>query len=213
MLSHSSERDLGSMNWLLCFIEQCKQACLQNCSCEAAIFRYNNNVSDGYCNIQAEVLSFREGPIPNYNLIKVHRNQRKLVAIIAGSSFGAFVVLCALIVSLLVMMWRNNRDTGEDDMNLIPGMPTRFSYEHLRIATDDFRVKLGSGGFGTVFKGKFGDGTEVAVKRLDKRSQGMKEFLAEVSIGSLHRFNLVRLIGYCAEKAGRLLVYEQWVFG
>ncbi|KAF7112818.1 hypothetical protein RHSIM_RhsimUnG0189700 [Rhododendron simsii] len=208
MLGHSSERDLRGMNRLLRFIGQCKQAYLQNCSCEAAIFRYNNNVSDGYCNIPVEFLSFREGPIPNYNLIKVQRNQRKLVAIIAGSSFGAFVVLCAVIVSLLVMMRRNNRDTGEDDMNLIPGMPTRFSYEHLQIATDDFRLKLGSGGFWTVFKGKLGDGTEVAMKRLGQRGQGMKEFLAEVSIGSLHHFNLVRLIGYCAEKAGRFLVYE-----
>ena len=49
----------------------------------------------------------------------------------------------------------------------------------------------------------------------------MREFLAEVeTIGSLHHFNLVRLVGFCAEKSCRLLVYEylcngsldNWIF-
>uniref|UniRef100_A0A5B7BJ19 non-specific serine/threonine protein kinase n=1 Tax=Davidia involucrata TaxID=16924 RepID=A0A5B7BJ19_DAVIN len=88
-------------------------------------------------------------------------------------------------------------------------MPGRFSYEDLHVATEDFKEKLGAGGFGSVFKGTLRDGTKVAVKRLDKLSRGMKEFLAEVeSIGSIHHFNLVRLIGFCAEKSCRLLVYE-----
>ncbi|RZS13343.1 hypothetical protein BHM03_00044913 [Ensete ventricosum] len=28
--------------------ESCKQACLKNCSCRAALFQYSGNVSDGY---------------------------------------------------------------------------------------------------------------------------------------------------------------------
>uniref|UniRef100_A0A6N2KI48 non-specific serine/threonine protein kinase n=1 Tax=Salix viminalis TaxID=40686 RepID=A0A6N2KI48_SALVM len=63
--------------------------------------------------------------------------------------------------------------------------------------------------------------TAIAVKRLDNLSQGKREFLAEVeTIGSVHHFNLVRLIGFCAEKSCRLLVYEymsngsldSWIF-
>jgi len=59
------------------------------------------------------------------------------------------------------------------------------------------------------------------VKRFDGFSQIKKSFLAEVkTIGSVHHFNLVRLIGFCAEKYHRLLVYEymsngsldKWVF-
>jgi serine/threonine protein kinase len=39
--------------------------------------------------------------------------------------------------------------------------------------------------------------------------QGKKEFLAEVeTIGRIEHINLVRLIGFCAEKSHRLLVYE-----
>ena len=59
------------------------------------------------------------------------------------------------------------------------------------------------------------------MKRLDDFNQINKSFLAEVeTIGNLHHFNLVRLIGFCAEKSHRLLVYEymsngsldRWVF-
>ena len=76
-------------------------------------------------------------------------------------------------------------------------------------------------GFGTVFKGTLPKGTKVAVKRLDGFNQIKKSFLAEVeTIGSIHRINLVRLIGFCADKNHRLLVYEymsngsldRWVF-
>ncbi|KAL6314597.1 hypothetical protein AAG906_026937 [Vitis piasezkii] len=73
-----------------------------------------------------------------------------------------------------------------------------------------------------VFEGMLGDGTRVAVKRLGSDvGQGRKEFLAEVkTIGSIHHFNLVRLVGYCAERSNRLLVYEfmcngsldKWIF-
>jgi serine/threonine protein kinase len=44
---------------------------------------------------------------------------------------------------------------------------------------------------------------------LDRAGQGKREFSAEVqTIGSIHHINLVRLIGFCAEKSHRLLVYE-----
>ncbi|KAG8634584.1 G-type lectin S-receptor-like serine/threonine-protein kinase SD2-5 [Manihot esculenta] len=100
-------------------------------------------------------------------------------------------------------------------------MPTRFTYEELKAATGDFQKKLGGGGFGSVFEGDMATGDKIAVKRLDSLGQGKKEFMAEVkTIGSIHHNNLVRLIGFCAEKLHRLLVYEfmcngsldKWIF-
>ncbi|XP_028114564.1 G-type lectin S-receptor-like serine/threonine-protein kinase SD2-5 [Camellia sinensis] len=100
-------------------------------------------------------------------------------------------------------------------------MPSRFSYEDLRAMTSNFNNKLGEGGFGSVFQGTLSDGTEIAVKRLNGFGQVKKSFLAEVeTIGSIHHINLVRLIGFCAEKSYRLLVYEymsngsldKWIF-
>ncbi|XP_024517325.1 cysteine-rich receptor-like protein kinase 15 [Selaginella moellendorffii] len=90
--------------------------------------------------------------------------------------------------------------------------PVTFSYDLLRRATEDFSddKKLGEGGFGAVYKGTFGDGTEIAIKKLSVSSkQGEQQFLNEVKvIGSVQHRNLVRLLGCCVEGSERLLVYE-----
>ncbi|KAK6918940.1 Protein kinase domain, partial [Dillenia turbinata] len=79
-------------------------------------------------------------------------------------------------------------------------------------ATDDFSDgnKLGQGGFGPVYKGKFPEGLEIAVKRLSSGSgQGLGEFKNEVVlIAKLQHRNLVRLLGYCIEGDEKILLYE-----
>ncbi|CAN6478962.1 unnamed protein product [Victoria cruziana] len=87
----------------------------------------------------------------------------------------------------------------------------RFTLPELRAATDDFSHEIGSGGFGTVYKGELPDRRVVAVKRLKLSSPcgSDAEFWAEAAIiARLHHLNLVRLWGFCAEKGHRLLVYE-----
>lgn len=87
-----------------------------------------------------------------------------------------------------------------------------FTFKELQVATDHFSSKniLGAGGFGNVYKGKLGDGTMVAVKRLKDvtGTAGESQFRTELEMISLavHR-NLLRLIGYCATSNERLLVY------
>ncbi|KAI9199117.1 hypothetical protein LWI28_027739 [Acer negundo] len=58
-----------------------------------------------------------------------------------------------------------------------------FNFLKLANATNNFHSakKLGQGGFGPVYKGKFRDGKEIAVKRLSKASrQGVEEFMNEI---------------------------------
>jgi len=95
---------------------------------------------------------------------------------------------------------------NEDNFKSVPGLPTEFSFEDLKVATGNFSRKLGQGGFGSVFKGTL-NRERVAVKQLDGVGQGIKELLAEVmSIGNIHHIDLVRLIDFCSEKSYRLLV-------
>ncbi|XP_047156254.1 cysteine-rich receptor-like protein kinase 10 isoform X2 [Vigna umbellata] len=79
-------------------------------------------------------------------------------------------------------------------------------------STDNFSeaCKLGEGGFGTVYKGILGDGTQIAVKRLSKFSgQGSEEFNNEVLfIANLQHRNLVRLLACCLDENESILVYE-----
>ncbi|WZY88332.1 hypothetical protein YC2023_045067 [Brassica napus] len=82
----------------------------------------------------------------------------------------------------------------------------------IEAATSNFseRNKLGQGGFGEVYKGMLMNGTEVAVKRLSKKSeQGDTEFKNEVIVvAKLQHRNLVRLLGFSLHGEEKLLVYE-----
>ncbi|XP_061977829.1 G-type lectin S-receptor-like serine/threonine-protein kinase SD2-5 isoform X2 [Populus nigra] len=152
---------------------------------------------------------------------------RSSAPIIAAVIFSFVVIIPSVVMPFILRArWRGKseqdpQDVEDDHIKHVPGMPVRFSYQQLYVATNNFNERLGRGGFGSVFKGKLGDGTQIAVKRLEKRGQGMSAFLAEAeAIGSLHHFNLVRLIGFCAEKSSRLLVFEylsngsldNWIF-
>ena len=87
-----------------------------------------------------------------------------------------------------------------------------FTYDELAVATNGFSEAnlLGQGGFGYVYKGVLTSGKEIAVKQLKTGSQqGEREFQAEVeTISRVHHKHLVELVGYCVNKAEKLLVYE-----
>ncbi|KAI7752983.1 hypothetical protein M8C21_026724 [Ambrosia artemisiifolia] len=94
------------------------------------------------------------------------------------------------------------------------GAAKRYSYSELILATNNFSddLRLGQGGFGSVYKGYLpSEAMTVAVKNISQSSkQGKKEYMAEVKInGNLIRHrNLVPLIGWCHSETQFLLVYE-----
>ncbi|CAN1324698.1 Probable serine/threonine-protein kinase At1g01540 [Linum perenne] len=100
-----------------------------------------------------------------------------------------------------------------------------YTLRELEEATNCFADSnvVGEGGYGIVYHGVLQDGGQVAVKNLlNNRGQAEREFKVEVeAIGRVRHKNLVRLLGYCAEGARRMLVYEyvnngnleQWLHG
>ncbi|XP_010939278.1 probable receptor-like serine/threonine-protein kinase At4g34500 [Elaeis guineensis] len=87
-----------------------------------------------------------------------------------------------------------------------------YSLVELEAATGAFSAGnvIGEGGYGVVYKGVLPDLSIVAVKNLlNNKGQAEKEFKVEVeAIGKVRHKNLVGLVGYCAEGAKRMLVYE-----
>ncbi|KFK32690.1 hypothetical protein AALP_AA6G276300 [Arabis alpina] len=140
-----------------------------------------------------------------------------ILAVALGVSLGFAV---SVILSLGFIWYRKKQrrlmilrisDNQEEGL-LGLGNLRSFTFRELHVATDGFSSKniLGAGGFGNVYRGKLGDGTMLAVKRLKdvNGTSGNAQFRTELEMISLavHR-NLLRLIGYCASSNERLLVY------
>ncbi|XP_047182792.1 G-type lectin S-receptor-like serine/threonine-protein kinase SD2-5 [Vigna umbellata] len=217
----------------------CQTSCRGNCSCLAMFFQR----SSGNCFLLDSVGSFQKSDSdPGYvSYIKVSNeggsgsgsggggsgNKHTVVVVIIV--LVSFFVICGLVFWGVRYQRRKQRvpespSDGSEEANFLEnltGMPIRYSYKDLETATNNFSVKLGQGGFGSVYKGVLADGTQIAVKKLESIGQGKKEFRAEVSIiGSIHHLHLVRLKGFCADGSHRMLAYEympngsldKWIF-
>ncbi|GLJ35721.1 hypothetical protein SUGI_0717520 [Cryptomeria japonica] len=207
--------------------DYCQNLCLENCSCKAAFFRYGVNFSSGYCYLESNVYSLKMNNQSDvfYNstaYIKVQSRSKQI-------NYSVIVIIVAALLFLFVCTWiskyqKCRRKMDEDEDNRVDwpaGLPLRYSFQELQNATNDFSMKLGSGGFGSVYEGVLSDGSKIAVKRLDRARQGQKEFRVEVeTLGKVDHLNLVRLKGFCADKAHQMLVYEhlpngsldKWIF-
>ena len=87
--------------------------------------------------------------------------------------------------------------------------PSRYSYNDIKKLTNNFKDKLGQGGYGTVYKGKLSNEVLVAIKILNDSKGNGEEFINEVgTIGRIHHVNIVRLVGFCADGIKRALIYE-----
>ncbi|XP_058210715.1 G-type lectin S-receptor-like serine/threonine-protein kinase At2g19130 isoform X2 [Rhododendron vialii] len=215
----------------------CASSCLNNCSCTA--YSHDKN----WCSIwigelvNLKQLSPSDGSgitlylrLAASEFSKGKENKGIIIGAVAGS-----VAVVLLLGLMFILIWKRQRRFvgktkvegssvafGYRDLQISTKNFSQkmFTHEELRVATRDFEERLGGGGFGSVFKGVLPDGTEIAVKRLYKVGRAVREFLAEVeTIGSIHHFNLVRLVGFSAEKSC-LLVYEymsngsldKWIF-
>ncbi|URE01093.1 Serine threonine-protein kinase-like protein [Musa troglodytarum] len=121
------------------------------------------------------------------------------------------------------------------DSRLGGGTVEEFSLQSLYEITDNFSEahKIGSGGFGTVYRATLPGGREVAIKRADVQAaaassasrrheqlrrwseeQRERAFRSELALLSrINHRNLVLLLGFCRERGERVLVYEYMANG
>ncbi|KAL8106289.1 hypothetical protein AgCh_029906 [Apium graveolens] len=140
---------------------------------------------------------------------------QKHIGEIAGIVFAArFILGIPFLLALLAYAARKRHlsmyDTIEDFLQAPNNlMPIRYAFSDIRKITNNFRDKLGEGGFGTVYKGKLRSGLFVAVKILGKSKATGQDFINEVATsGRIHHVNVVQLLGFCFEGPKRALIYE-----
>nr|XP_009408371.2 PREDICTED: G-type lectin S-receptor-like serine/threonine-protein kinase At2g19130 [Musa acuminata subsp. malaccensis] len=198
--------------------EECRIACLRNCSCTAYAFHSNCSIWQGDL-VNLKYLGSSNGAESGAIYVRVdaseladndHKNRKKTATIVVGALSG--VAAIAVVVLLLALRYRKGATVGASEG--VKGPLIAFDYKLIRKATKGFSEKLGRGSFGSVFKGELPDSGAIAVKRLESVRQGEKQFRMEVStIGTIHHVNLVRLRGFCCEGDKRLLVYDYMPMG
>ena len=138
----------------------CKQSCLIACDCKAVVFQKNvYGIDGGYCLLVSEdmAISFAEDSSDHFSVfVKIQGNhsQKRRKSIIVVSSIAGFFLISILVC---VALWKKYKKDKEAPFDVIPGIPKRFSLDQLEVATGHFSIKLGGGGFGSVFKGKIGE--------------------------------------------------------
>ncbi|GLJ51273.1 hypothetical protein SUGI_1090560 [Cryptomeria japonica] len=193
----------------------CQTACLNNCSCTAFGLAISDQpvcrlwfgnlwgmrVSSGG---QSVFIRLASSELRHSTSERRNKSFRLTILLSAAASF--FVVSALLLTTFI--LWKRRRLVKKNVEEEVPMSLKKFSYKELRIATENFKHKLGSGAFGSVFKGTLPDNTIVAVKRLEGSTQVEKQFRAEIiTTGRIQHVNLVRLWGFCVEHSRRLLVY------
>ncbi|KAL7254271.1 hypothetical protein ACSBR1_008633 [Camellia fascicularis] len=138
-----------------------------------------------------------------------HRSSFLSLGLAGRALFGMLFMFVFLIYKFRrrhLSMFDNIEDFLRSQNNL---MPIMYSYLDIQKMTKGFTDKLGEGGYGCVYKGMLRSGHPVAIKILDKFKANGQDFINEVAtIGRIHHINVVRLIGFCAERSKRALVYE-----
>uniref|UniRef100_A0A0E0L2K7 Receptor-like serine/threonine-protein kinase n=1 Tax=Oryza punctata TaxID=4537 RepID=A0A0E0L2K7_ORYPU len=188
-------------------IGNCKVSCLNNCSCSA--YSYNGTCLLWYTdlvNLQDSLDGSGDSIFIRLVASELPESKTKkwrVVSIIIG---GLIALACAVTAFVCFIRKRTIKAVLPSTAD---GRLATFKYSDLQLITKGFSEKLGSGSFGSVFKGVLSDKTVVAVKKLEGFRQGEKQFRAEMStIGTIHHINLVRLLGFCSHGVQRLLVYE-----
>ncbi|KAJ8749114.1 hypothetical protein K2173_013721 [Erythroxylum novogranatense] len=203
-------------------IVDCKELCWQDCKCSGVDEKSGSGKGCGFY-------------YGRFNSDDLKGNEEKFYVIIPANLTGVWIaiavsttVIVALMGIFLYLRRRRLRleekflkelmtsDRPSDANELENGSNRNnlqlYSAAEIKTVTNGFSLanKLGEGGFGPVYKGKFAQGREIAVKRLSRRSgQGLVEFKNElILIAKLQHSNLVRLLGFCVQGEEKMLVYE-----
>ncbi|KAM3688161.1 hypothetical protein ACJW31_10G129400 [Castanea mollissima] len=201
--------------------EDCEAACLEDCNCEAAMYKDGSFQKQrlplrfGRRQLSDTNIAFIKVPTYTSTINKIAPMELEKKSLIIGIPLAAFGIIMSVISGIAI--YRNHvgsykglSNSGNVGLS-VNVSPRSFTYSDLEKMTNGFKQELVRGSFGTVYKKTIWNGQKlVAIKRLEKvLAEGEKEFQTEMKvIGRTHHKNLVHLLGYCQEGEDRLLVYE-----
>ncbi|XP_055822193.1 probable receptor-like protein kinase At1g49730 [Solanum dulcamara] len=131
-----------------------------------------------------------------------------------ASGIVALVIIVTIMLKKLITVYLDcckgskqlSKTKPDEEMKSI----RTYALEELKMATKDFKIRIGVGATSYVYLAEFGDGRLGAVKRvMEERGGKTKMFLDEVSVLlRISHPNLVGLMGFCLDKGEQLLLLE-----
>ncbi|KAH7855973.1 hypothetical protein Vadar_031182 [Vaccinium darrowii] len=146
-----------------------------------------NCESEGkFCGLMSNSTSYDEIQcIGILNPPKIGNLKRPIV--IPSVTFGSFMLLAIFIT--ICWFHRRKEINRKDHLKIERFLedyrafkPARYSYADIKKITNQFKDKVGQGGYGTVYKGQLSNDVHVAVKILGNTKGNGEEFINEVGI-------------------------------
>ncbi|XP_031474991.1 probable LRR receptor-like serine/threonine-protein kinase At3g47570 [Nymphaea colorata] len=149
---------------------------------------------------------------------KKHKKAMHTTKVVVGSAIGGSALLLVVCMLIVVLDNRKRRSVKLVDVKSLDGIALPvISYKELYRATNNFSNAnfIGSGSFGSVYKGVLTDGTTVAVKVLNLLFEAASQsFDIECNVmRQIRHRNLVKVITSCTNRDFKALVLQYMPLG